>query len=249
MSAAAIYPSLKDRAVFISGGGSGIGAALVQAFAAQGARVAFCDIADTASQHLAEVTGAHYLHADVTDIAAYQAAIHAAAELIGPIRILVNNAACDDRHKIEDVTADYWDRAIAVNLRHHFFAAQATAPMMESMGGGAIINMGSISWMRGRDGFIAYATAKAAITGMTRSMAREFGARGIRVNCLAPGAIVTERQKALWLSPDEDQKFLDLQCLKFRLQPSHVTRAALFLASDESSGMTGQTMIVDGGIV
>lgn len=245
----ASYPSLRGKAVFISGGGSGIGAEFTRQFAAQGARVAFCDLADAPSHALAQETGAHYIRADVTDIPAYQAAIRQAAQSVGPIQILLNNAARDDRHKIEDITPDYWDKMIAVNLRHHLFAAQTVAPMMEQAGGGVVINMGSISWMRGRDGFIVYTTSKAAISGMTRSMAREFGPRGIRVNALVPGAIVTERQKALWLSPEEDQKFLDLQCLKFRLDPLHVARVALFLASDEAGGIAGQNIIVDAGIV
>ena len=158
----------------------------------------------------------------------------------GPIRVLVNNAARDDRHRIEDVTPDYWDENLAVNLRHHFFAAQAVAPAMAAAGGGSIINLGSVSWMRGRPSMTAYATAKAAISGMTRVLARELGDRNIRVNAIVPGAIVTERQLALWATPADEQRYLDQQCLKFRLSVDDVARTALFLASDESRAITGQ---------
>jgi NAD(P)-dependent dehydrogenase (short-subunit alcohol dehydrogenase family) len=185
----------------------------------------------------------------VTDAAAYKAAIEGAAAAVGPLRVLVNNAARDDRHKLEDVTPEYWDKCLAVNLRHQFFAIQAAAPIMAAAGGGSVVNMGSVSWMRSRDIFIGYATSKSAINGMTRSLARELGGRGIRVNCLVPGAIVTERQKALWLNPEEDARFLELQSLKIRLGPEHCARMALWLASDDSDGCTGQNFIVDGGLV
>jgi NAD(P)-dependent dehydrogenase (short-subunit alcohol dehydrogenase family) len=255
MSGYAIYPSLKGRGVFVSGGGSGIGASFVEHFAAQGANVAFVDLAEEASSALAERIAAaghpkpFFQRCDVTDTPSYQRAIAVAGEQVGPLRVLVNNAARDDRHKIDDVTPDYWEKCLAVNLKHQFFAIQAAAPAMRAAGGGSIVNMGSVSWMRSRDIFIGYATSKSAINGMTRSLARELGPGNIRVNCLLPGAIVTERQTALWRNPEEDARFLELQSLKFRLGPQHCARLALWLAADDSDGCTGQNFIVDGGLV
>jgi NAD(P)-dependent dehydrogenase (short-subunit alcohol dehydrogenase family) len=255
MSGYAIYPSLKGRGVFVSGGGSGIGASFVEHFAAQGANVAFVDLAEEASSALAERIAAaghpkpYFQRCDVTDTPSYQRAIAVAGERVGPLRVLVNNAARDDRHKIDDVTPDYWEKCFAVNLKHQFFAIQAAAPAMREAGGGSIVNMGSVSWMRSRDIFIGYATSKSAINGMTRSLARELGPGNIRVNCLVPGAIVTERQTALWRNPEEDARFLELQSLKFRLGPQHCARLALWLAADDSDGCTGQNFIVDGGLV
>jgi NAD(P)-dependent dehydrogenase (short-subunit alcohol dehydrogenase family) len=245
------YPDLAGRAVFVSGGASGIGAAFVAAFAAQGCRVAFVDISDDAGHALASRLGpssARYAHCDVRDIAALRACIVDAAAEFGPIRVLISNAARDDRHAVADVTVDYWDENLATNLRHHFFAAQAVAPGMAAAGGGAIITLGSVSWMRGRPHLAAYTTAKAAINGLTRTLARELGGMNIRVNSLVPGAIVTERQKALWLTPEKEQEILDQQCLKFRLSEDDVARTALFLASDEARGITGQNLIVDAGL-
>ena len=164
------------------------------------------------------------------------------------MRVLVNNAARDDRHAIEDVTPAYWDENLAVNLRHHFFAAQAVAPQMGEAGGGAIINLGSISWMRGRPAMVCYTTSKAAISGMTRVLARELGPRAIRVNAIVPGAISTDRQKALRDTPEGEREFLEQQCLKFRLSADDVARTALFLASDEARGITGANLIVDAGL-
>ena len=244
------YPDLAGRTVFVSGGGSGIGAAFVAQFAGQGSRVAFIDIADAPSQALVERLGesVRFAHCDVRDVAALRAAIANVENEWGPIRVLVNNAARDDRHRIEDVTPEYWDENLATNLRHHFFAAQAVAPAMAAAGGGSIINLGSVSWMRGRPAMTAYTTAKAAISGMTRVLARELGDRNIRVNAIIPGAIVTERQLALWATPEEEQRYLDEQCLKFRLSVDDVARTALFLASDESRAITGHNLVVDGGI-
>jgi NAD(P)-dependent dehydrogenase (short-subunit alcohol dehydrogenase family) len=245
------YPDLAGRAVFVSGGASGIGAAFVAAFAAQGCRVAFVDIDDDAGRALASRLGpasAWYAHCDVRDVAALRTSIADAGAALGPIRVLINNAARDDRHAFADVTADYWDESLATNLRHHFFAAQAVAPGMAAAGGGAIINLGSVSWMRGRPQLAGYTTAKAAIHGLTRTLARELGGMNIRVNSLVPGAIVTERQKTLWLTPEKEQEFLDQQCLKFRLSEDDVARTALFLASDEARGVTGQNLIVDAGL-
>lgn len=247
---AARYPDLAGRTVFVSGGGSGIGAAFVRAFASQGAKVAFVDIADASSQALVDELGpaVRYWHCDVRDVAALRATISEAGKSLGSIRTLINNAARDDRHKFDDVTPEYWDDSQAVNLRHQFFAAQAVAPQMTDAGGGAIINLGSVSWMRGRPEIAGYTTAKAAINGLTRTLARELGARNIRVNCIVPGAIATERQRALWVSPEKERDFLVQQCLKFRLSESDVARTALFLASEESRAITGQNLVVDGGL-
>ncbi len=250
--ATALYPSLKGRGVFITGGGSGIGAELVRQFCAQGAQVAFVDIAEGPSQVLVQEikqSAPHFFSCDIRDVTALQATIATAQKIIGSIQVLINNAARDDRHKMEDVTPEYWDECLALNLKHHFFAAQAVAPGMAAAGGGSIINLGSISWIRGRPGMVGYTTAKAAINGLTRTLARELGGQNIRVNAIVPGAIVTERQKKLWLNPDEEKKFLELQSLKFMLQPDDVARMALFLAADDSRGCTGQNFIVDGGLV
>jgi NAD(P)-dependent dehydrogenase (short-subunit alcohol dehydrogenase family) len=244
------YPDLAGRTVFVSGGGSGIGAAFVRAFAGQSCKVAFVDIAEAPSRSLAAELGTavRYWPCDVRDVAALRAAIAEAGKALGAIRVLVNNAARDDRHDFDDVTAEYWDDIQAVNLRHHFFAAQAVAAQMEGAGGGSIINLGSVSWMRGRPALAGYTTAKAAINGLTRTLARELGTRNIRVNCIVPGAIATERQRALWFSPEQEQRFIEQQCLKFRLSGEDVARTALFLASDEARGITGQNLIVDAGL-
>ncbi len=246
----ASYPSLRGKVVLVTGGGSGIGATMVERFCEQQARVAFLDIDDAASQQLVGRLGGapRYLPCDLTDIAALRAAIAQVEGDLGPVGVLVNNAARDDRHKLEDVTPEYWDRALAVNLRHQFFATQAAAPAMATAGGGSVIMLGSISWMRRIDGMVCYTTAKAAINGLTRTLARELGGRNIRVNCLVPGAIATERQERLWRTPEAEARFLDLQCLKLRLGPDEVARVALFLASDESRACTGQNFIVDAGL-
>jgi D-xylose 1-dehydrogenase len=254
MNPYATYPSLRDRVVFISGGSSGIGAELVRAFAQQGSRVAFCGTKDGGGQPLIdELTAAGcpapwYQACDVRDVPAYQALLGRVARELGPIRVLVNNAGRDDRHSMEEVTPEFWDERQALNLKHHFFAIQAVALGMAAAGGGSVINMGSISWMRGRPNLVGYTTAKAAILGLTRTLARELGGRNIRVNALVPGAIVTERQRTLHRDPVADQAFLDQQCLKLRLDPGHVARATLFLAADDSNGMTGQHVLVDAGL-
>jgi NAD(P)-dependent dehydrogenase (short-subunit alcohol dehydrogenase family) len=243
-----VYPSLKDRVVFISGGASGIGAVLVEMFAAQGAKVAFCDIDDAAAGLVAQRHGARFFRCDVTDVAALKATLDAVQKECGAIRVLINNAGNDQRHNLEDLTPEYWNRCLALNLNHHVFATQAVTAGMAAAGGGSIINLGSISWMRGRPNLVGYTTAKAAISGLTRTLARELGDKNIRVNALVPGAIVTERQSALWRNADEDKKFIELQCLKYRLDPRHVARTALFLAADDSDGITGQNIIVDAGL-
>jgi NAD(P)-dependent dehydrogenase (short-subunit alcohol dehydrogenase family) len=247
------YPSLAGKTVLITGGGSGIGGAMTVLFADQGSQVVFLDIAEDASQRLAarlEAAGSQvaYHRCDLTDIEALRDAIRQVERDHGPVDVLINNAARDDRQDFMSATVEYWDRALAVNLRHHVFAAQAVVPGMEQRGGGCIINMGSISWMRARPGMVGYTTAKAAINGFTRTLAREVGPRNIRVNSIVPGAIVTERQAALWRTPEMDQQFLDLQALKFRLMENDVARVALFVASDEARGCTGANFVIDAGL-
>ena len=248
------YPSLAGRLVFISGGSSGIGAELVRAFAAQGSRVAFCGTKADGGQALIDEVTAYgwpapvYAACDVRDTAAYQSLLAVLTAQLGPVQVLVNNAGRDDRHRMEDVTPEFWDERLALNLKHYFFAIQAVAPGMAAAGGGSIINMGSVSWMRGRPNLVGYTTAKAGILGLTRTLARELGERKIRVNALVPGAITTERQNTLHRDVAADQAFLDAQCLKIRLDPGHVARPTLFLAADDSSGMTGQHVLVDAGI-
>ena len=247
------YPSLVDKTILITGGGSGIGGAMSVLFAEQDCSVVILDIADGPSQRLVDDlrgagTRAAHFHCDVTDIEALQRTIRAAVAAHGPVGVLVNNAARDDRQDLMTATVDYWDLAVAVNLRHHVFATQAVVPGMEAQGGGSIINLGSVSWMRGRPGMVGYSTAKAAINGLTRTLARELGPVNIRVNSLVPGATLTERQRALWLTPALDREFLDLQALKFRLEATDVARVALFLASDEARGCTGANFVVDAGL-
>jgi NAD(P)-dependent dehydrogenase (short-subunit alcohol dehydrogenase family) len=258
MSGVANYPSLSGRVVLITGGGSGIGASFTEHFCRQGCRVAFFDIDDGASNALvARLTQAPgtemgpplYLRCDITDIAMVRACAARVEAALGPVQVLINNAALDERKDMFDITPEFWDSTMAVNLRHQFFVTQAVAHGMIAAGGGSVITMGSISWIRGRPGMAGYTTSKAGINGLTRTLARELGDRNIRVNCIVPGAIVTARQRQLWQKPEDDQRFLDLQCLKFRLQPEEVARAALFLASDESRGITGQNIVVDAGIV
>lgn len=250
----ASYPSLRERVVFISGGSSGIGAELVRAFAQQGSRVAFCGTKPDGGAALIAEVAAHglpapwYAACDVRDAHAYQTLLKRVIDDLGPIRVLVNNAGRDDRHAMEDVTPEMWDERLALNLKHYFFAIQAVAPAMAAAGGGSVVNMGSVSWMRGRPNLVGYTTAKAGILGLTRTLARELGPRNIRVNALVPGAIVTDRQNALHRDPVADQQFLDAQCLKIRLDPGHVARPTLFLAADDSNGMTGQHVLVDAGI-
>jgi NAD(P)-dependent dehydrogenase (short-subunit alcohol dehydrogenase family) len=248
----AIYSSLKDAVVFVSGGASGIGAVLVDAFVAQGARVAFCDLDEAAGRALCE----HYEGAarpwfapcDVRDIGTYQQTLDAAANALGPIRVLVNNAGRDDRCALGELTPERWDDLIGTNLTHHVFATQRVAPGMALAGGGSIINMGSISWLRGRPNLIAYTAAKAAISGISRTLARELGVDNIRVNAVLPGPVLTERQRALWFDSADAARFIELQCLKFPIEAKHIADMVLFLASDQSAAVTGQNMIVDAGL-
>ncbi len=249
----AIYPSLRDRVVFVTGGGGGIGAEEVTQFAAQGAKVAFVDIADEPSRALvaklrdAGYPAPLYQYCDLRDVAALQAAIAEAARQLGPITVLVNNAANDQRHKWEDVTPEYWDERMATNLRHQFFAIQAIAPIMRAAGGGSIINFGSASWHNMQGGMPAYTTAKAGVEGLTRGMARDLGGDAIRVNTVIPGWIMTERQVTLWLTPEAETNLMHMQCLKQKVVPADVARLVLWLASDDSRMCSGQLWVVDGG--
>lgn len=246
------YPSLQDRVVLVTGGATGIGEFLVRAFAAQGARVGFIDLAAEAGARLAKelAGGRHaprFVAADLTDIPALQAAIAALRKDLGPIRVLLNNAANDTRHSIESVTPESWDAAVAVNLRHQFFAAQAVMGDMKEAGGGSIVNFGSVSWMLKQGGMPVYTTSKSAVQGLTRSLARDLGKFHIRVNTLVPGWVMTERQIKLWVTPEAKAETLRLQCIPQLLQPDDIARMALFLAADDSSMCTAQDFIVDGG--
>jgi len=255
MTATAIYPSLKDRVVFVTGGGSGIGAAIVEHFCRQGAKVGFVDINQEASEKLVNDVEAaghgkpFFVNCDLTDIEALRVAVGQVREKLGPITVLVNNAAHDQRHSIDDVTPEYWDDRIAVNLKHQFFAAQAVYPDMAAAGGGAIVNLGSVSWMIGQGGMPCYTTAKSAVAGLTRSLARDLGPKNIRVNCVVPGWIMTQRQIDLWLTPEGEAELLERQCLKRKLVPADIARAVLFFASDDAGACTNQSYIVDGGWV
>ena len=251
----AVYPSLKDRVVFVTGGGSGIGESLVEHFCAQGSKVAFVDIAEAPSKALVERIAAKgdpkplFLPCDLRDIEALKGCVVHAAKALGPVRVLLNNAGNDDRHATADVTVDYWNDRMAVNVRHQFFAAQAVRPMMRDAGGGSIVMFGSITWLVGDGDCPAYVTSKAAITGMTRALARELGPEKIRVNCMLPGWVMTERQMKLWLTPEGEKQIADRQCLTDRLFPADIARMALFLAADDSRMCSSQNFIVDGGWV
>jgi D-xylose 1-dehydrogenase len=251
----AIYPSLKDRSVFVTGGGSGIGESVVEHFCAQGARVSFVDLAEAPSRALVERIAAkgypapHFSLCDLRRIDDLRAAIDTAQGRQGPIRVLVNNAGNDDRHQTEDVTVDYWDDRMAVNLRHQFFAAQAVRPQMRDAGGGSIINFSSITWLVGDPDCPAYVTAKSAVVGLTRALARELGPEGIRVNSVLPGWVMTERQLKLWVTPAGERQIDERQCLRDRVYPPDIARMVLFLAADDSRMCASQNYIVDGGWV
>ena len=251
----ATYPSLKDRVVLVTGGATGIGAAIVTAFAMQRARVAFLDIQNNAAEKLVSDLVARgfatptYYPCDLTDIEALQRTIAQVLDTFATVDVLVNNAANDIRHSIEEVTSASWDQSIAINLKPQFFMAQGVIPAMKRAQRGSIINMSSISWMIPSIGLPMYITAKAAIVGMTRTLAHEVGADNIRVNAVLPGAILTERQKKLWLTPEYEAEILKNQALKRLLQPEEVARLVLFLASDDSAAMTNQSYVIDGGWV
>ncbi|MBV8450324.1 MAG: SDR family oxidoreductase [Hyphomicrobiales bacterium] len=250
----AIYPDLENRSVLVTGGGSGIGEAIVRAFARQKAKVGFLDINEGASTKLAgelQKAGHAVLFepCDVTDVAALRAGIERLRGTHGPITVLVNNAAHDERHKTEEVTEAYWDGRIAVNLKHQFFAAQAVLADMKENGSGSIINFGSTSWMVGQGGMAAYTASKSAVLGLTRSLARDYGPFNIRVNAIAPGWIMTERQLTLWLTPEAEAELMQRQCLKRKLYPPEIAKVVLFLASEEAGACTNQHYVVDGGWV
>lgn len=252
MSTFARYPSLVDRTVLVTGGATGIGETLVREFVAQGAKVGFIDIAREAGAALArELAGSRhaplFVPADITDIAALEGAIGQVRERHGPIRALLNNAANDQRHRIEDTTPEYWDAAVAVNLKHQFFAARNVAADMKQAGGGAIVNFGSVSWKLKQGGMPAYTTSKAAVQGLTRSLARDFGPFNIRVNTLVPGWVMTEKQVRLWLTEEGKADIARGQCLQQPLLPQHIAHMAMFLAADDSAMCTAQDFVVDGG--
>jgi NAD(P)-dependent dehydrogenase (short-subunit alcohol dehydrogenase family) len=251
--AAPVFPDLRDASVFVTGGGSGIGAALTEGFLRQGARVAFCQRRD--GEPFAEEMDAAtdnrplFLQCDITDTGALRDALAEAARAHGPVTRLVLNAANDDRHATLDVTEEYWDRNQAVNLRSYFFATQAAIPGMREAGGGAIVAFSSISYMMGNAGYPSYTAANAGITALARSLAREFGGEGIRMNALAPGWVLTEKQREMWVTEEGLASHLARQCLPRPLEPSDIVAPCLFLASDASAAMTGQTVAVDGGVV
>jgi len=245
----AVYPSLAGKTVVISGGGSGIGEVIVQEFARQKSKVFFLDVAETVSKALVDKLGdgVQFIRCDVTDLDALRAVLADVEAKAGPVTVLVNNAANDDRHKVEDVTPEYWENRIAVNLRHLYFASQAVSAGMKRAGGGSIINLGSVSWHSAIEHLSIYETAKAGIEGMTRAMARDFGESNIRVNCVVPGAIRTPRQMQLWHTPEEEAKILAQQCIKRRVDPIHVAAMVLFLASNDAAMCTAHNYWVDGG--
>jgi NAD(P)-dependent dehydrogenase (short-subunit alcohol dehydrogenase family) len=248
----AVYPSLIGKKVIITGGASGIGASLVEAFLSQGCETAFVDKEDAQAKALVTkleaATGftSHYRHCDLTDLDAVSEQLAGISADLGGVDILINNAANDDRHSVEDVTPAYWDDRMAVNLRHLFFAAQAVIPAMRARGGGSIINFGSISWHLGLGDLVLYQTAKAAIEGMTRSLARELGRDGIRVNAIIPGNVQTPRQEQ-WYTPEGEAEIVAAQCLDGRVQPRDVAAMALFLASADGHMCTGHNYWVDAG--
>lgn len=251
----ATYPSLRDRVVVVTGGASGIGEAIVGAFAANGARVVFLDIQTEAAERLAvRLTDGNayapvFVRCDLTDMSALQAAVESILGEFDAVDVLVNNAGNDTRHTIDEVTPEFWDRTIAINLKQQFFMAQAVIPGMRRAGRGSIINMSSIAWMIPSTNVPVYVTAKAGIVGMTRTLAHELGRWNIRVNCVLPGAIATERQRRLWLTPEYEAEVLAAQALQQLIEPEEVARLILFLAADDSSAITNQGYVVDGGWV
>lgn len=249
----AIYPDLKGRVVIVTGGAGGIGASIVRAFAAQGCRVGFLDVDAVSGVALeAEIDSlgkgaAAFVSCDLTDVDALRSAIGQVRDRFGLVDALINNAAHDERHATLEVTEAYWDGRIAVNLKHQFFAAQCVLPDMMARGRGSILNLGSTSWIIGQGGMAAYTASKAAVLGLTRSLARDFGEHGVRVNALAPGWVMTERQLEHWVTPETEKDIYKNQCLKRRLVPEDIARVAVFLSSEEASAITNQHYVVDGG--
>jgi NAD(P)-dependent dehydrogenase (short-subunit alcohol dehydrogenase family) len=251
LTSAAVYPSLAGKRVIVSGGASGIGEGIVEAFVRQGAAVAFVDILDHESETLlARLAGAAiapvFIHCDIRDCAGYGAKIEKIIARLGGCDVLVNNAANDDRHAVEEITADYWDERMAVNLKHQFFAAKAVIPAMKAAGGGAILNLGSISWHLALPDLTVYQIAKAAIEGLTRSLARDLGPHGIRVNTIVPGNVQTPRQMK-WYTPEGEAQIVAAQCLDGRIQPADIAAMALFLASEDARFCTAHNYWVDAG--
>jgi NAD(P)-dependent dehydrogenase (short-subunit alcohol dehydrogenase family) len=251
---AAIYPDLAGKVVLVTGGASGIGAAIVRVFARQKSTVVLFDINEEAGMGLSrELSGqglaAYFQRVDLTDIPALRAGVADACKAHGPTAILINNAAHDERHPTEEVTPEYWDDRIAVNLKHQFFAAQAVLSGMKAVGQGVIINFGSTSWMVGQGGMAAYTASKSGVIGLTRSLARDYGLFNIRVNAIAPGWIMTERQIEKWLTPESEAELMRRQCLKRKLTPDELANFTVFLASDDASACTAQHYVVDGGWV
>lgn len=249
------YPSLYHKHIFITGGASGIGAALVEAFLAQNCRVFFVDVDDRAAHTLIQRLQGEgiegelkliYDHCDLREVSSINTSVERAVQRFGAIHTLINNAAYDERHRLGEVTAEYWDQCQNINLRPHFFTAQAALKSM-TQGGGSIINMSSNSFMLKVEGMPGYLTAKAGIIGLTRALAREVGADRVRVNAILPGWVMTERQRDLWLTPEAESKLLETQCLKQTIQPEDVAKLALFLSSDDSAMITAQSLIIDGG--
>ena len=252
MAEMTLYPSLKGKIVLITGGGSGIGEALTRAFIAQGCNVGFLDYDKEVSQRLVDELASdrlHFEYCDLRDIDALKQSVKAVSAALGHINVLVNNAARDDRHTLESVTSEYFDERIATNIKHQLFASQAVVADMEKAGGGSIINMGSTSWMIGQGGMPCYTTAKSAVQGLTRGLARDLGPKHIRVNCVVPGWIMTERQISMWLTEESEKELMQRQCVKRKLIPDDIARFVLFMASDEASACSNQTYIVDGGWV
>jgi NAD(P)-dependent dehydrogenase (short-subunit alcohol dehydrogenase family) len=252
MKYGAIYPSLKGRTVLVTGGGSGIGESIVEHFAAQGSKVGFVDIKEKESRALVKRLTrkrqkVHFEPCDLTDIPALKQAIANVRKAFGPITVLVNNAAHDERHTIDEVTPEYFDQRIAVNLKHQFFTIQAVAGDMKKARNGSIVNFGSTSWMVAHGGLPVYAAAKAGVQGMTRGLARELGKYNIRINHIAPGWILTPRQLELWATPEALDQLMKDQCIQRQLKGDDMARAVLFLASDEASAATNQTFVFDGG--
>jgi len=251
---AAIYPDLAGKVVIVTGGAGGIGEAIARSFVRQGCRVGVLDLdAGRGARLEAELSGGagtvRFVACDLTDVPALKTAIGGLREALGPVDVLVNNAANDQRHDTLEVTEAYWDSRIAVNLRHQFFAAQAVLPDMMAKRTGVILNLGSTSWMIGQGGMAAYTACKSAVLGLTRSLARDFGKHGVRVNAIAPGWIMTERQLELWVTPETEREIYERQCLKRKLGPDDIARFVVFMASEDAGACTNQHYVVDGGWV
>ena len=255
MNEIASYPSLENKVVIITGGASGIGESIVEQFVIQKSKVAFIDIEEKLAKNLIERINKKYntkplfIKCDLKNISELKDSIQQVKQDLGPISILINNAANDERHNIDDVTPEYWDDRMNINLKHYFFAIQSVYKDMKKLGKGTIVNIGSFSWMKGQGGMPGYTTAKSAIMGLTRTLARDLGIHNIRVNCIVPGWIITDRQKKLWLTPEIEKQQLEDQCIKRMLVPEDISKAVLFFASDQSSGCTAQNYVIDGGIV